>query len=506
MSKAVDRARALLAQVAHLLDEPGEANVVEASRFDGVLFDEAVAASPRLVDAMWDLQRTTSYAQDLYRDLFAAFYQGSPRLRPHEEVKRSRWANEKVLRMNETLESTVELRFFTVHDAIQTANVLVKLAPTIQWWMSQITPDPLLQVFELGWKLEAALDAGAPAAALNAIADALEEAAQEAQESDPEAHGRGQGQGLRTQMSNDLAQAKEQAGELAAGRSAFGMQPGRLEHLSMAEQVHLGEMLSGHELTEWLDLLGLMLNASASPAVVPARERPHGVRLSDDVAEMLASEIALSQHPVLRLDFLSRLADGELLTRDWQGSSAKGPVVILVDESGSMSAPGPKDARGRVVPRKIWAKAFTLAVAQRMRSEGRPLRIISFSSHNQQQVWSDSPADLLAFGSSFQAGMTAFEPALDLAIEQVQEMSNCAHFPSGQKVSAAIVMVTDDDRAKPNKEWLAHWGEVSEGWQKVGVSVGVDTGKALRSICDETTSVSDFLDPSIVSRLVNRIG
>jgi uncharacterized protein with von Willebrand factor type A (vWA) domain len=278
-----------------------------------------------------------------------------------------------------------------------------------------------------------------------------------------------------------------------------------VEHLSMAEQVRLGELLSNHELVQWLDLLGLMLNASASPAVVPARERPHGVRLSDDVAEMVASEIALSQHAVLRLDHLARLADGELLTRDFSESQARGPVVLLVDESGSMASDGPKDPSGRPVPRKVWAKAFALAVAQRMRVEGRPLRIISFSSANQQQLWLDTPQDLLAFGSSFQNGMTAFEPALDLAVRVVEEMSNSSHFPSGKKASAAIVLVTDDDRAKPNEKWLAQWAESSAGWQKVGVSVGVDTGSALRSICDETTSVKDFIDPAIVSRLVNRI-
>lgn len=514
----IERARELLARAAHLLDEPGESNVVAISRFDGVLFDEAVAASPRLLESMWEMQRRTSYAGDLFRDLFAFFYLGSPQLHSRAEMKRSRWANTQVMRTVEGMPDSIELRLHTVHDAVACAQTLARIAPYVQWWLDQLPPEPLETVARLTFKLEGMVEgfesaadaASGTTAAMRELAELLgelEDAVEEVEDA-AEAGEAGQGgrSGLMGALSDALDGARGEAQELNAGRSMFGMSSQQLSHLPLAEQVRLGELLNGLSLRKWLELMGQLLNAAGTPGVAAGHQRISGVRLSDDLEHMVGAELASAAHPVLRLEHLARLADGELLTYDFTGEQARGPVVICVDESSSMNDAGPADERGRVVPRKIWAKAFALAVTVRMRREGRPVRIVSFSSANQQQVWADDPASLMRFAESFQGGMTAFEPALDLAAREARDLGDTTStLHSSPNVAAAIVLVTDDDRAAPSKRWLDSWAETSAEWDVYGVSVGVKVGQALAAMCSQTVAVRDFLDLQAFAKTVNQI-
>ena len=506
----IERARKLLEQVRALLAEEGESQSVAATDWDSLLFSETVQAAPRLSEAIWALKADTHYATDLYQDLFCYLWQQGPLIRRREQMRPSRWANWTVLATLDDEDGVQALRRACRHDAMATAETLVTLSEAIRAWIKRVDPDPKAELAEAAYQLGTALaeadgfeggfegtdsPGGGPGGPSVEEAVAGLEAALEAYEAasgtDAPQAGPVDTASLRAGLDRAVADAGARVGELAAARSAYGLDTAGVEHLPLGEQVRLGEKIAGTRLSDFHHLLGRLLGAAAGPDVLRAQTRPKGVRLSADVAELLPVELAAMAVPGLQLDFLTRLADEELLTYARTGPKQRGPLVVLVDESASMNMPGGLDEYGRPVARLVWAKALTLALARQMRAESRPLRIVSFASGNQQQVFADDAESLIDFACHHFNGNTAFEAALRTAAELLVEDE-----------AADLVFITDDDRDAPSKLWQERWRERSARWRTVGISVGVRGGSALHAICDEVIAVQDLLDPATFARAV----
>ncbi len=505
---SIEDARALWESVQHLLAEEGEFQAVMATAWDSMLFDEAVQAAPRLAEVVWAVQQCTHYATDLYRDLFCYFWQASPLVRARGQMRPSRWANWVVVATLADDDEVQRLRRACRHDAMATAATLVALSESIRGWIKSVDPDPKAELaeaaYELGTRIaEAAAQGAADAQAQDGDADEgegdglgeamaqVEAALAKLGEDAPEA-GVPDLAALRRGLGESLRSAHEQLQGLAAARSAFGLGSGEAEHIPLGDQVRLGEKLATTRLADFHRLLGRLLGAAAAgPQVSEARSRPKGVRLSGDVTRLLAGELAVLAAPGLQLDFLTRLADEELLSAAHVAPPARGPLVVVVDESASMNEPGGRDERGHVVTRLVWAKALTLALAKQMRAQGRAMQVVSFASFDQQRVWADDPESLLDFASHHFDGNTAIESALDVATGILVD-----------EPAADVVVITDDDRAAPPAAWVRQWGARAVRWRTVGVSVGVPKGRMLRAVCDETVMVEDFFDTEVFARVV----
>jgi uncharacterized protein with von Willebrand factor type A (vWA) domain len=106
----------------------------------------------------------------------------------------------------------------------------------------------------------------------------------------------------------------------------------------------------------------------------------HSVTLSSDINHLLPFELAKFLNPVMKRKFYADLIEGKLATyqlrgKYWSGGppkKRKGPVVALIDTSGSMHG----------TPELV-AKAIILAISKRMLKEGRNVRVILFASTNQ---------------------------------------------------------------------------------------------------------------------------
>ncbi len=103
----------------------------------------------------------------------------------------------------------------------------------------------------------------------------------------------------------------------------------------------------------------------------------HLVTLSSDINHLLPFELAKFLNPVMKRKFYADLIEGKLTTyqlrgKYWSGGppkKRKGPVVALIDTSGSMHG----------TPELV-AKAIILAIAKRMLKEERNVRVILFAS------------------------------------------------------------------------------------------------------------------------------
>ncbi|MBT8508721.1 hypothetical protein AZH53_09920 [Methanomicrobiaceae archaeon CYW5] len=103
----------------------------------------------------------------------------------------------------------------------------------------------------------------------------------------------------------------------------------------------------------------------------------HSVTLSNDISRMLPMEASKLHHPTLRKKFYADLTEGRLLSyqlrgKHWADGTPKkrkrGPVVAMVDTSGSMSG----------APETL-AKAIILAITKRMLKDRRDVKVILFS-------------------------------------------------------------------------------------------------------------------------------
>ena len=125
-----------------------------------------------------------------------------------------------------------------------------------------------------------------------------------------------------------------------------------------------------------------------------------GVVLGCELSRVLPSELLRVGLPELETDFFRRFAEGQLLLRDFESHepAGLGPVVVVVDESGSMN--------GTKVEH---AKAIALTFAWLARCQKRWCGLVSFSGGTGHSVLAISPdssktMELLDWSAAFIGG------------------------------------------------------------------------------------------------------
>jgi uncharacterized protein with von Willebrand factor type A (vWA) domain len=180
--------------------------------------------------------------------------------------------------------------------------------------------------------------------------------------------------------------AVEQAASDAADAAAFGRLAGTDEgqggEVDRAAAVAAARAaLRNPAVRAVLRRLGELLPAMRSArrarrAVERTPAETVGVTLGGDPSRLVPSELAALRHPVLRRAALVRLVEGRATVWDRRDRprADRGPVVVSVDESGSMGDPT------SLASELVAAKAIALAVATLAAAEGRPCVLTSFGT------------------------------------------------------------------------------------------------------------------------------
>jgi hypothetical protein len=173
--------------------------------------------------------------------------------------------------------------------------------------------------------------------------------------------------------------------------------------------------------------------AKARSRIDPGVGEVHGIELGDHLSRLLPSELLAFRHPRLRLALLSRLIEHRALTYGMTGREpqARGPIVVLLDESSSMRERG-KD---------VWSKAVCLALLSAATNQRRAWHLVAFNGGLRREV--EVPAG--------QATAPLIEHALDhrcsggtdfnLPIIRAAEVIRC----SKTMKKADVVIITDGE-------------------------------------------------------------
>jgi Mg-chelatase subunit ChlD len=194
-----------------------------------------------------------------------------------------------------------------------------------------------------------------------------------------------------------------------------------------------------------------------------------------DLARTLPVELAKLSHRLLRLDFMRALLERQVLQYRLEGSASlgKGPLVVLLDKSGSMDG-----------PRDVWATAVALALLDQAQRERRTYALLGFDSHVKFEAVVN-PADALPEEGLFVScgGGTEIAAAIARGLEIIRTHP-------GALRKADIVLVTDGGSDTSEARVLRE-SAAALGITILGLGIGVER-EWLAPWCDEVHAVTDL--------------
>lgn len=171
------------------------------------------------------------------------------------------------------------------------------------------------------------------------------------------------------------------------------------------------------------------LKGNAVRKIPNAPAEVYSVTQGNDVSRLLPSESGQLGVAGLDLPVLYRIASKKAAVYAVRGDrpASKGPLVFLLDESGSMHG-----------ARNEWSKAAAIAIARVAAEDKRPVAVVHFStSISVQYLDPRSPAGVLEMITTFLSGGTYIAGALREGVRQVAALQRMG------KKGADLVVVTD---------------------------------------------------------------
>ena len=213
-------------------------------------------------------------------------------------------------------------------------------------------------------------------------------------------------------------------------------------------------------------------------------EEVTGLENSGDISRLVPSELMKLGIPELELDFLRRFVEKQCLCREFDSEErvGLGPVVLVVDESGSM-----------VGHRNESAKAIALTLAWIARRQGRWCGLVAFSGGSGHRVLALPPGkwnqvQLYSWLESF-IGCGSDQ---DLPLKEMEGIFNEIGAPQGQSdliyISDAQLKISQKKATEYNS-WKA-----SVKARLISLVLNTDPGD-LSSISDEVHLINS-LDPA----------
>lgn len=211
-----------------------------------------------------------------------------------------------------------------------------------------------------------------------------------------------------------------------------------------------------------------------------------GVEVSDDLERVLPSELLGLHVPELRLETLRKIAEGEVFCQQYRGIEkvGKGPIVVLVDESGSMEM---KD-------RIIQAKAMALTMGWIARHQKRWIAFASFSGESSHHAFAMPPRSwnqqsLMEWLNHFYNGGTSLNALCNVLPTMWWPQFIQQGMPQGK---TDVLLITDGivPVSEHHKQQFLAWKQQSQA-KLYGIVLESEAG-VLEDLCDQYWLAKDL--------------
>lgn len=227
---------------------------------------------------------------------------------------------------------------------------------------------------------------------------------------------------MRQAMRQALAETSDQLDAVDSALRAVGWSdtqagPGS-ESAAAVKQAVADRLRQADKLREIMELAGRLKNVMRQAQAAKVR---HGcneitdIESGGDVARLLPSEGALMRHSKGKLVLFRKLLERGALQYHLEGKepTGRGPVVVCIDDSGSMSG-----------QRDVWAKALALALLEMARKQKRAFAYCTFSTaitHTfvEAKGAKVNPGAVIDALLAHRGGGTSFDPPLSWALDQI---------------------------------------------------------------------------------------
>ena len=289
-------------------------------------------------------------------------------------------------------------------------------------------------------------------------------------------------------LAKGMEDAKEAAEQIRTQELSFGSEAG--EWAADADPAtRLATLDRMKHMKRLLDLVGRMTRFAMGEyanRITPSEHEMYGVRMGNQMQRILPHQFALLGHPATKVEFFRRYSGGELLEWKMRGKqrAGKGPVVILVDRSDSMSW-------GQ--DRMSWAVAVAESMRRIAAKQGRDVYVQFFNSALSNAFHfpkgkADLP-DILDMLSVQANGGTSFTQPCDKAMQVISAAKDFE--------KADIVLITDG-AAKADAGWVERFlaSKQQHGVRVFSVFIGTGAEAATWASPSSTLgAISDHLLP-----------
>lgn len=443
-------------------------SVLNTDAFDRRRFNQILSMSEKLQAVEQEGRKSFPSFQPLMADVWAGLFKMKPELlqQVSPELEMNRQLMEKIM----ADAGYQEFREFTRLDDLAAALGTTKYSETVlEWIQEQARQDQ-----ELADALQQALDGNAQASqqAAQSLSAALNQSGAKLSQ-------------MLKQAADDAIQSKGNVQSLLSGIQA-GTGDGDLKEVPLKDQLLLAERLSSDfklkAIAQWAGRMKLIAQRKQRSKHRDAIDRG-GVKQGNQIEQLLPAELGAYISPVAKTDFLRRFVEGQTLQFDTRGKEqfGKGPIILCLDQSGSMS------------DQDTLSKGFALALMSIARKQRRDFAIIPFSNRASDPSLYErgriNVQDMIKLATTFLDGGTNFQSPLSKAAEVIRK----SRFDK-----ADIIFVTDGE-ASVDRDFIKSWDELKtqKGFHVLSLLLGTESERGVKGFSDRIIKASDFQDETV---------
>ncbi|MCM3638182.1 VWA domain-containing protein [Sporosarcina luteola] len=221
------------------------------------------------------------------------------------------------------------------------------------------------------------------------------------------------------QMSQAVQETRQVKANLKSlmGGVVSGSGEAELKKVPLRDQISLAEKIASDkrllEIAEWagrFKQIAIKKQKSKHNEGIESK----GVIAGDVIERLLPIELGLYKHPTTKIDFLRRFSKRQTMMFEQNGKDAlgKGPIVLCLDQSGSMRK------------RDSQSKGFALALLSIAKKQKRDFCLVLFSTRTVVKVYEKGKIkteDLIELAQTFLSGGTDFNIPLTKAVSIIED-------------------------------------------------------------------------------------